>query len=225
MNIIDEIKRIFREEPFNLQRVRELLSEHNFSKEELAVLAIDFTDNCFCEYLQAIDPECKFVTMENLCSNHIVEAVELLLEFGLDPNTIIDDDNVMWNAMWIDTPNVGAAVLRLLLENGGDPNHLIPSEGETLFEYIAFKVSYDEYTHDHLYTVQCWLVLMAYGACWRGNGEIPITMIGDNLVDIFKNYELYDYEIEPLPQEPGKYGCWRMHIYNIETKEEVAVYK
>ena len=39
------------------------------------------------------------------------------------------------------------------------------------------------------------------------------------------NPNLYDYEIEPLPKEPGKYGCWIMHIYNIETREEVAVYK
>ena len=115
--------------------------------------------------------------------------------------------------------------MRLLLENGGNPNHLIPSEGETVFEYIDFMVSYDQYMHEYFYTVQCWLVLMAYGACWRNNGEIPLTMLGENSVEIFKNYELYDYEIEPLPQIPGKFGCWIMHIFNIETKEEVAVYK
>jgi hypothetical protein len=37
-------------------------------------------------------------------------------------------------------------------------------------------------------------------------------MLGNNSVEIFKNYELYDYEIEPLSQEPGKYGCRIMHI-------------
>ena len=73
--------------------------------------------------------------------------------------------------------------------------------------------------------VQYWLLLMAYGACWQNNGKIPLTMLGNNSVEIFKNYELYDYEIEPLPKEPGKYGCWIMHIYNVETREEVAVYK
>lgn len=225
MIIVDEIKRVFKETPSNLQKIRELITEHNLTKDELAELAIDFTDNCFCEYSQALNPECEFVTIETMCSNHIVEAIEILLEFGLDSNTIIDDDNAMWNTMWIDAPNIGAEVLRLLLENGGDPNHLIPSEGETLFEYSDFKVSYDEYTHDYFYTVQCWLVLMAYGACWSNNGEIPLEMIGGNSVEIFKSYELYDYYIESLPQVPGKYGCWIMHIYNIETKEEVAVYK
>jgi len=45
------------------------------------------------------------------------------------------------------------------------------------------------------------------------------------LVDIFKDIEQCDYEIEPLPQNPGKYGSWIMHIFNKETNEEVAVYK
>ena len=59
---------------------------------------------------------------------------------------------------------------------------------ETLFEYIAFKVSYDEYTHEYFHTVQCWLLLMAYGACWQ-DGNIPITMLGEKSVDIFKDFE------------------------------------
>ena len=46
----------------------------------------------------------------------------------------------------------------------------------------------------------------------------------DFTVEIFKEFEQFDYEIEPLPQEPGKYGCWIMHIFNIHTREEVARY-
>ena len=148
----------------------------------------------------------------------------MLIEQGLDPNLVVNDDNPIWNVMWIDAPNIGASVMRLLLENGGDPNHYLSSEGETVFDYISFKVSYDEYTHDYFHTVQCWLVLMGYGACWK-DGEIPLAMLNGNSVEIFKKFELYDYTIEPLPQEPGKYGCWIMHIYNVETNEEVARYK
>lgn len=223
MNLVNQIKELFEQFPSDLDKVRKLLALRKFKEDELAELAVAFTDNCFCEYHDALDPEIDSVTIENMHSNYVVEAITLLLEFGLDPNTIVNDDNVMWNAMWIDSPNVAASVMRLLLENGGNPNHFIPAEHETLFEYIAFKVSYDEYTHDYFHTVQCWLLLMAYGACWR-DGNIPITMLGEKTVDIFKDFELYDYEIEPLPQEPGKYGCWIMHIYNIATHEEVARY-
>ena len=223
MDFIEQIKKSFEEQPSDLAKIKELLFSGNPNEEELAELAICFTDDCFCEYHDALDPEIKSVTIENMHSNYVVEAIQLLLEFGLDPNTVFDDDNVLWNAMWIDAPNVAASVMRVLLEKGGNPNHFIPAEHETLFEYIAFKVSYDEYTHDYFHTVQCWLVLMAYGACWR-NGEIPITMLDNHSVEIFKEFEQYDYEIEPLSQEPGKYGCWIMHVYNIHTREEVARY-
>ena len=156
-------------------------------------------------------------------SNHIFKAISLLLDFGLNPNTVLNGENVIWKTMWIDVPNIAASVMKLLLENGGNPNHYLDNSGENLFEYIAFKVSLDEYTHDYFYTFQCWIILMAYGGCWR-DGRIPITMLGENTVDVFKDFEKFDYEIEQLPQKPGKYGCWRMHIYNIDTKEEVAIY-
>ena len=224
MNIVDEIKTLFAKQPSNMQGIRELLRTHNLTKEELAALAIDFVDTCMDEYLNSIDTKYKFEKRGNLCNDYIIRAIELLLEFGFDPNAIIDDDNVMWNTMYIKNPNVAATVFRLLLENGANPNLWIPGEPETIFEYIDFKVSYDEYTHEYFHTVQCWLVLMAYGACWT-NGEIPLTMLGGNSVEIFKNFELYDYEIEELPQIPGRYGCWIMHIFNAETREEVAVYK
>ena len=224
MKLIEVIKKKFNDDPSDLDGIRSLLDRRNLTAEELAELAADFTEKCFGEYHDALDPEIESVFIENMHSNYIINAIGLLLDFGLDPNTIVDDENAMWNTMWIDAPNVAASVMKLLLEKGGDPNHRIRAEEESLFEFIAFKVSYDEYTYEYFYTVQCWLVLMAYGGCWR-NGEIPITMLGENSVEIFKDIEKFDYEIEPLPQEPGKYGCWTMHIFNKETNEEVAVYK
>ena len=225
MNLVEEIKSLFERVPNDFEKIEKLLSSRELTKEELAEIAISAVDNCFCEYQTACNPEYKDFNVEDMHSNSIVDGIRLLIKFGLDPNVIIDDDSVMWNTMYIDAPGIAASVLKLLLENGGNPNHYMPSEKETIFDYIDFKVSYDEYTHEFFHTVQYWWLLMAYGACWQNNGKIPITMLGNNSVEIFKNYELYDYEIEPLPQEPGKYGCWIMHIYNIETKEEVAVYK
>ena len=223
MNLVNQIKKIFEQAPSNLEEIRKLLGLREFTKDELAELAVSFTEDCFCEYSDALDAEVESVAFENMHSNYVVKAIELLLEFGLDPNTIADDDNVMWCTMWIDAPNVAASVMKLLLENGGNPNHFKRSEGESLFEYIAFKVSYDEYTHDYFHTVQCWLLLMAYGACWE-DGSIPLTMLNGKTIDIFKDYEFYDYRIEPLPQVENMYGCWIMHIYNRDTQEEVARY-
>lgn len=224
MELVYLIKKKFEDTPSDLDGIKELLAQRKFTAEELAEIAVDFTDECFCEYHDALDPEIESVTIENMHSNYVFDAINLLLEAGLDPNTVVNDDNAIWNAMYIDAPNVAASVMRLLLEEGGNPNHIIPAEGESLFENIDFCVSYDEYTHKYFHTVQCWLVLMAYGACWP-DGGIPITMLGDNSIEIFKEFERYDYEIEPLPQEPNKFGCWIMHIFDKETREEVAVYR
>ncbi|MBQ2677265.1 MAG: hypothetical protein IJF54_07710 [Clostridia bacterium] len=223
MNLVQQIKEIFWQTPSDLKKIRRLLMMRKFTKDELAELAVGFVGNCFGEYRDALNPEFKFITIENMHSNYVVEAIDLLLEFGLDPNTIVHDENVLWNTKWIDAPNVAASVMRLLLENGGDPNHFIPAEFETLFENITYKVSRDEQENDYLYTVRCWLLLMAYGGCWR-IGKIPITMLNGKSVEIFKEFELYDYGIEYLPQESGKYGYWILHIFNIKTKEEVARY-
>ena len=119
MNLVKQIKEVFEKEPSNLDEIKKLLSLRHFTKNELAELAISFTDDCFGEYYDALDPEIESVTIENMHSNHVFNAIKMLLEFGLDPNTILDNDNVLWNAMWIDAPNVAASLMRLLLENGG----------------------------------------------------------------------------------------------------------
>ena len=224
MELINQIKELFERTPSDLEKIKDLLSSRKLSEDELAELAVSFTSVCSWEYQDALEPDLESVNAETMRSNYIVAALNLLLTFGLNPNTIVHYDNVLWNTMWIDAPNVAASTLRLLLENGGDPNHCMSPEDETIFEFISSKVSYDEYTHDCFHTVQCWLLLMAYGACFRNNEKIPLTMLGGHSIEIFKNFELFDYLIEPLPPEPGTYGNWTMHIFNTETKERVAVY-
>ena len=110
MNLVKQIKEVFEKEPSNLDEIKKLLSIRHFTKDELAELAVAFTYVCFCEYHDALEPEVESVTIENMHSNYVVKAIELLLEFGLDPNTIFDNYNVLWCAMWIDAPNVAASV-------------------------------------------------------------------------------------------------------------------
>ena len=72
MNLVNQIKEIFEQEPSNLGKIREFLNSREFTKEELAELAIAFTDNCFCEYHDALEPEVESVTIEN-SEDEIVE--------------------------------------------------------------------------------------------------------------------------------------------------------
>lgn len=223
----EELKKLFFEIPPKWDEIRYLLNEHQYSKTDLAEIAIALTDNCQCEYMDAMNPEVKGATLNHMHSNHVFDAISLLLEYGLDPNEEIDGENIMWNTHWIEAPNVAASVLRLLLENGGRPDVKTSDGPDTLFEYVASKVSYDEYTHGFFHTVQCWLLLIAYGGRWE-DGEIPLTMLHGYTVEIFKDFELFDFEIEPGPEPEEKftafYGNWTMHIFNKETKEEVALF-
>lgn len=227
---INDVLQILKTIPPDIQAIDHLLSENNFTKEELAVLANEAVGECFCEFRDAVDPEGygldpKFRTLhiDNLYSNSLEQVLRCLLRHGYDSNISVGGENAFWDLMYVDAPNVGASCMRLLLENGADPNRRQLHDPETLFEYIAFKVSYDEYTHEYFNTVQCWLVLLGFGGCWK-DGSIPVEMLNGHSVEIFKQFELYDYSIEELPQMPGKYGCWIMHIYNTETHEEVALY-
>ena len=157
MGDFEKVKKLLLLTPPDWNDVRRALSEAAFSKEQLAEIAVDVAESCFCEYSDALNPEVTDITVDTMHSNYLVESLQILLDFGLDPNTVVRDENVMWLLQWVDAPNVGPTALRLLLENCGNPNHLIPAEGETLFDYIAFKVSYDEYTHKYFHTVQFWL--------------------------------------------------------------------
>jgi len=222
MKNIDEIKVVFEETPSELEKIEELLSLYKPDKKELAYLAIKFADECYWEHQTSI--EFERISYEKMHSNFIIDAIKLLLKYGLDPNDIVDDENVLWQTVWIDAPNVAASLMKLLLENGADPNHFIPAESETLFGSIATDLSYDisenGYTYRHF--VQCWLLLAGYGGCFK-DGETPITMLDKNSVEIFKDFEAYYYEIELFPEEYGT-NKWEMHVYDIKTKKEVAIY-
>lgn len=221
--------------PPDIQTLDCLLSENDFAREDLSILANEAVGKCFCEFRDAailkgyeLNPEFQSLHIDDLFSNSLMQILECLLKHGYDPNYVVDKSKSPWDAfenlMFVDAPNIGASCLRLLLEHGANPNRQLPSEPESLFEDIAFMVSYDSYTHYYMNIVQCWLVLMAFGACWR-DGSVPLSMLNGHDISIFKEFEKYDFSIEDLPQVPGKYGCWKMHLYDIRTNEEVAVYE
>ena len=78
MVLVNQIKEIFKQEPSNLDEIKKLLSLREFTKDELAELAVAFTDECFSEYYDALEPEVESVTIENMHSNYVVKAIRNL---------------------------------------------------------------------------------------------------------------------------------------------------
>ena len=224
MNYVGRLKKIFLEVPPDWEGAKAILNQQVFSSETLMEVAVDAINNCCCEYREAGRQNTGNVRIEALHSGYIYQVIDLLLQYGLNPNDEFDHVNLMWNSQYIDAPNIGASVLRLLLEHGGNPNYKPLDESETLFEYVAFKVGFDDLDEDYKHIVQCWMVLMAFGGNYGKSTKPPVEMLNGNDVKIFKEFELFDFWIETLSDKPGQTGYCIMHVYNKNTKEEVARY-
>lgn len=220
---VELAKKMFAQVPPDWGKIDALLSETRFSDEELAAIAIDLTDDCFCEYRDAMNEDLPDITPETMHSNYLMQSLRTLLAHGLNPNTIYNDENVLWNIQYVDAPGVAGSAMRLLLENGGNPNLYFPADGETLYNYISGKISFDEIDDEYFNIFQCWIVLLAYGGGQSGE-NVPLTMLNGHGIDMLRDFEHYDFTVEPLSQDAGYQGRCRMHIYNKNTGEDVALY-
>ena len=222
MEKVKEIIELFTAIPPKWNEIRDLLGKHQFSKEELAEIAYKVTDSCFLERVD-VENNC-FRPFDETCHGfYVLDSLKLLLDFGLDPNVIAGENNIMWHSKHIDAPdelNMGAQALRLLLEHGGNPNLMDHWDGLTFFEDIDYYISSDG-EDGYLTRFPFFLVLAAFGGSIEG--RTPLIMLEGNKVDIFKDFELFDFKIETLPKKHAE-GDWIVHIFNKNTKEEVAYY-
>ena len=218
---MNKIKEVLAAIPLDWDKARKILDDKRYTKEELAEIALHVAEGCFCEYADIVDYQgLEQYVPEETHSHYLVDTLKLLLEYGLDPNVIIDESNVMWQTMYIDVPDVGAAALRLLLEHGGDPNLELPHEAG-LFTELDFRVIEDGYDYGFRHVVQCWLVAVAYG----GKNEddvLPIRMRSGIKVDLFKDFERYDYVFEWIPGQSGRPYRLDLIIFDKEKREVLA---
>ena len=156
---------------------------------------------------------------------------------GYNPNLIVNDYECAMACIPDITYPDGLAprLMRLFMENGGDPNIVrypnLKRYRESIFECVHNAVTKDKnFSRSYVY---CWLVMMAYGGRLRSYYEenyLPITMYDDLDVSIFKHFEDYAF-YEVIPHEPplSQPPFWKMLIYetmkcNINIKYLVASY-
>ena len=68
MGDIERVKKLLSLTPPDWNDVRKALSEAGFSKEELAIIAVDLAESCFCEYSDALNPEVTDITVDTILS-------------------------------------------------------------------------------------------------------------------------------------------------------------
>ena len=149
--------------------------------------------------------------------------IKLLLKYGLDPNLVVGEDNIMDCLKYVDNEFLAADTLALLLEHGGNPDIIIPYERESLFDLIAGDVffdaieQYDRYRFASL--VHYLMVLIGYGASYR-EGQIQVFKEYDSpeLFDLQKLRAHRNYYFGLIHLENHK----ALVVYDKETLWEVA---
>ena len=223
--------------------IAEILSNNDFSKEELMQFAIaaaekyEFTDEWeqYCQKIwedfgdKDIDDDGWYIKlyleydseyMETIKSHSLIVLLEELLKNGFDPNIRLDtyEYNVLYTLQYVDVPFLAATATRLLLEHGADP-YIQDDDGECLFYKIDGDIAIDigllpERFVQSLF--QCWLVMVGYGA--RPEKVEPFHLNTGHSYDELKEFEFFDWKIRYEPEKKEKI----LHIIDIRTGDEIG---
>lgn len=200
----------------------EIFAKHQLAAEELSMIAINLMDMCYEEQFEYGTRLDYLIEDHTLCSN-IYQVMQYLFRNGYEPNVDTESGRAIEIIQYLSYPEgLAPRLMRLFLEKGADSNYSVG--GATLLEIITQAIDYNEYMHKDV--VNCWLVLMAYGARIGDEKCLPIVMHGDYDVTIFKRFEDYSYEIIPTLSDPQGFGAWIMRIYETcdEYRKLVASY-
>lgn len=152
----------------------------------------------------------------------LVNRLKLLLEAGLDPNHIVDEDNPIWECQYTaPVHDLNARFLRLLLEHGGNPCISVEARGEDLYSYINYKMGHEPYQLETL--IPCFLMLSAFGGILY-SGVCPVFMNEGHEIDELKEIEKLEWDFGPFLEATERQECYTLHIYNAETGEEIGHY-
>ncbi len=215
MNNTEQIKKLFDKIPPDYDEIKKLFAEREFSKEELADIAIDVVGGTDWEYYDFLSGNFPDWKEETLHSKYLLQSLELLLGYGFDPNICVNGDNAFDHLQWTDYPLLAPKAMLLLLEHGANPNLIVEGECETVIQYIGYKLFNDD---DYLFDINlayCWLLLILFGGVY---GNVSIEMLNNHKREELKNIDNCD--IKDILCGPTYAGF--SSIYDKTTGEEIA---
>ena len=140
MKAFELLMNIIERSPWNIEEVRAVLGNYNFSREELMRAAIKAAEKyefseMLSEYRKKIEEdeygdwyirrytEYDPIIVEEIRVHPLIKTLELLLENGLDPRVRMAEDptNIMCVLEDVDTPFLAATAMRLMMNHGADP--------------------------------------------------------------------------------------------------------
>ena len=222
--------------PADLDEIRTELETGGYTPDELAAVSCAFVETCYyetwdrnCEdegderYIFHMSPA---VVIQNEHSTYLRETMKLLLEYGLEPNAIVDDSSILDTIRHINNEYIAADTLALLFEYGAYVNLRV--KGERVFENIDFQILFDTVEqNDRRYydsLVHCWFVWLGYGARLE-NGESGLELYQDYYtkkefdLSSLRNHRNFTFGLSHVRCHDEN---WSLHIFDKRTLWEVA---
>ena len=224
---------------FDMDLLRRELDSGKYDADCVNLAALVYVDECCgsrCEN-DYDDYERRFgETVPGYENSHLVDAIELLLRYGLDPNRVfhetdqkgnnVEDLNIMHQLYFVNNGYQAADALHLLLSHGGDPNLLF--RHYPIMEEILLSVEFelqersdpDEYIDDFAFDalVHYWLVLAGFGAL-MASGNSPFDPVKGFDISRLKNHR--DFYCGMIYTKESHDG-WQFCVFNKHSSREVA---
>lgn len=189
---------------FKADDLTKQLKSGAFCSEDINMAAWKYVEEChdmWCYHdwfsYDSLDGKYDFgESISGLESSHLLEVIEILLDFGLDPNYSLNGsliNNIMRCLGFVVNGYQTADAVELMLERGGDPNLTI--DNERLIDDLDFDVTWflggdvdSRYVADTF--MHYWMVIVGHGAKWEDGSDV-VTTFGDFKVSDFRNHRNY----------------------------------
>lgn len=231
----------------NAQKLYELLFTKNFNKDELIsqldsgkfsvedinLAAYKYVESCHDAetdaYQQHLFDQLHFgELLPGIESSHLVEAFQILLEYGFDPNKIMTYDdggqtNIMEQLMFVYNGYQAADAADFILTHGGNPSLII--EDTSLIRDLNYELQFsmignEEFRYFSDAIAHYWMVYIGNGAKLE-DGRESVDPVGNFDISNFRNHRQYYYGmIRSDRSNDGMEICF----FDKDTNWEVARY-
>ena len=220
-------------EDFDPVSLRKELEAGKYDAENINVAALNYIDECDSDFPVDLDQETirPGEIVPGLPSSHVTEVIELLLDYGLDPNRIYreyhkcggyEEYNIMQWVQFIHNGYQAADSLYLMLSHGGNPNLTIDNLklADLPDTDVIFWTENRSDLHDYIYAsdLHYWMVLAGFGAI-LSNGK-PLLKPAEGY-DLSRLRNHHNYYYGTVYSDKCKEG-WELCIFSRKTNWEVA---
>ena len=219
---------------FDRDALKKELDEGKYDADAVNIAAYEYVDDCGTQLQGTGYDDDRWVpgkTYPGLESGHMAEALELLLDYGLDPNRIFREENgngtaeeynIMRDLDLVDNGYQAADSLYLLLSRGGNPNLVV--DGACLLSDPYYDLWFDTCNRDMLYDalydakIHYCMVLIGFGAD-TGDGKDPLDRVNGFELSGLKNHR--NYYVGAIHSDQSNDGM-ELCFFDRHTNWEVA---